>query len=149
MHTENSGMFCVLIRVRYAECDAQSVVFNPRYGDYVDLVATEFFRAAFGRYQAMLDQGADTQVVSLKTDWVAPAKVDDGLTCNLRFKAIGNTSCTLEVSFSNYFTGRAIAVSQIVYVTVTPNEHQKTRIPEFLREKLKAPPAATINLAGL
>ena len=34
-------------RVRYQDCDAQHVVFNARYGDYVDLAVTEFLRATF------------------------------------------------------------------------------------------------------
>ena len=37
--------FRFYFRVRYAECDAQKVVFNARYGDYVDLGFTEFLRA--------------------------------------------------------------------------------------------------------
>ena len=40
--------FRLLLRVRYGECDAQQVVFNARYGDYVDVAATEFYRAVFG-----------------------------------------------------------------------------------------------------
>ena len=29
-------------RVRYQDCDSQHVVFNARYGDYIDLAITEF-----------------------------------------------------------------------------------------------------------
>lgn len=149
MSENKENNFCVLLRVRYAECDAQSVVFNARYGDYVDLVATEFYRAAFSSYQQMLEQGVDTQVVSLKTDWFAPARFDDVLECRLTVKSIGNTSFTLEVHFSNHLTGQAIAVSQIVYVTVTPHGHQKISIPDFFREKLTAPLVGKVNLAGI
>jgi acyl-CoA thioesterase FadM len=34
----------VLVRVRFAECDAQNVVFNARYGDYVDVAVSEYYR---------------------------------------------------------------------------------------------------------
>ena len=37
--------FRYYLRVRYSECDAQKVVFNSRYGDYIDLATTEFLRA--------------------------------------------------------------------------------------------------------
>ena len=46
-------------RVRYAECDAQQVVFNARYADYVDITINEYIRALFGDYQNMLDRGLD------------------------------------------------------------------------------------------
>ena len=42
-------------RVRYGECDAQGVVFNARYGDYVDIAVNEYIRTLFGDYQRLLD----------------------------------------------------------------------------------------------
>ena len=42
------------LRVRYAECDAQGVVFNARYGDYADLVMNEYIRTLFGDYHQLL-----------------------------------------------------------------------------------------------
>lgn len=32
-----SQPFRIYIRVRYQECDSQHVVFNARYGDFIDL----------------------------------------------------------------------------------------------------------------
>ena len=46
-------------RVRYNECDAQQVVFNARYADYVDLAMTEFMRALGRDYKARLARGLD------------------------------------------------------------------------------------------
>lgn len=43
------------LRVRYGECDAQGVVFNARYGDYVDIAVNEYIRTLFGNYQNLLD----------------------------------------------------------------------------------------------
>ena len=40
-----SDRFRYYLRVRYVECDAQKVVYNGRYSDYVDLAVTEFLRA--------------------------------------------------------------------------------------------------------
>ena len=89
--------FRLLLRVRYGECDAQQVVFNARYGDYVDVAATEFYRAVFGSYQALLEQGLDSQVVRMVTDWSAPARFDDVLQLEVRTLRLGNSSFTLEV----------------------------------------------------
>jgi acyl-CoA thioester hydrolase len=38
--------FRYYVRVRYQDCDSQHVVFNARYGDYLDLAITEFLAAA-------------------------------------------------------------------------------------------------------
>src|SRR3979490_1096372 len=40
--------FRYYLRVRYIECDAQKVVFNSRYGEYVDVSINEFLRAIGG-----------------------------------------------------------------------------------------------------
>ena len=53
-----SAPFRYYLRVRYAECDAQKVVFNARYGAFVDLGFTEFLRA-LGYGEALAD-GAST-----------------------------------------------------------------------------------------
>src|SRR3954453_17477815 len=37
--------FRYYLRVRYVECDAQKVVFNSRYAEYVDVAINEFLRA--------------------------------------------------------------------------------------------------------
>ena len=47
--------FRYYLRVRYQECDAQHVVFNARYGDYIDLACFEFMRAALPRPQDAMD----------------------------------------------------------------------------------------------
>ena len=71
--------FTLKIRVRYGECDAQQVVFNARYADYVDLAATEYYRALFGGYHALIASGYDTQVVRLDIHWRSPARFDEVL----------------------------------------------------------------------
>ena len=47
--------FRYYLRVRYIECDAQKVVFNSRYSEYVDVSINEFLRAA-GVLPAFLDE---------------------------------------------------------------------------------------------
>ena len=69
--------FCFRFRVRYNECDAQQVVFNARYGDYVDIAMTEFMRALGRDYNQLLAQGLDNQVVKLTTEWQSSARFDD------------------------------------------------------------------------
>ncbi|HAB05505.1 MAG TPA: acyl-CoA thioesterase, partial [Alcanivorax sp.] len=64
-----SERFRFRFRVRYNECDAQLVVFNARYADYVDLAMTEFMRSLGRDYKALLARGLDNQVVKMTLEW--------------------------------------------------------------------------------
>ena len=74
-----SKPFTHYLRVRYSECDAQKVVFNAKYAEYVDIAATELMRVLWGPYEDVLASGVDNQVVSLTINWRAPAAFDDVL----------------------------------------------------------------------
>jgi acyl-CoA thioester hydrolase len=142
--------FKVLIRVRYCECDAQNVVFNARYGDYVDIAVTEFFREIFGGFKDLLDRGVDSQVVRLSLEWKSPARFDDVLSVGIATGKIGNSSYTLNLEFNEYYSNRLVAVSEITYVMVSAMKHEKMKIPSDFREKLAAGAAGkTANLAGI
>ncbi len=141
--------FRLLLRVRYGECDAQLVVFNARYGDYVDVAATEFYRAVFGSYQALLEQGLDSQVVRMVTDWSAPARFDDVLQLEVSTLRLGNSSFTLEVDIRRQADQAAIARAEVTYVIVDARVFAKGAIPEAIRARLeRGAPGGTVNQAG-
>lgn len=104
-------------RVRYQDCDAQHVVFNARYGDYVDLAVSEFLRAAFpGRDP--FDGSLEIQVVRQLIEWTAPARYNDVLEITTRTARLGTTSVT--VAFEMRIAGKAetIVTAEVVYVVV-------------------------------
>ena len=138
-----------LLRVRYAECDAQGVVFNARYGDYVDIAATEFYRALFGGYDQLLARGLDTQVVNYQISWQAPARFDQVLRIEVATLKVGNSSFTLQLSFRDHDSNTGIADAQITYVMVTAGDHGKTPIPDDVRLRLeKGAPDCVTDHAG-
>ena len=141
--------FRLLLRVRYGECDAQQVVFNARYGDYVDVAATEFYRAVFGSYQASLDQGLDSQVVRMVTDWSAPARFDDVLQLEVSTLHLGNSSFSLQVDIRRQANQAVIARSEVTYVMVDARTFSKRTIPDALRAQLQhGAPGILVNQAG-
>lgn len=142
--------FKMLLRVRYGECDAQRVVFNARYGDYVDIAMTEFMRCLFGGYTAMVEEGVDNQVVRLEIDWTTPAKYDDVIAISVAAERVGNTSFTLKLNFTDFATKRKIATAEITYVLVSAASYTKISIPDNMREKLtRGAPNVVINHAGV
>jgi acyl-CoA thioester hydrolase len=137
------------LRVRYGECDAQGVVFNARYADFVDISVNEYIRTLFGDYQHLLDQDLDIQVVSLTVNWKAPAKFDDVLEARIRAGRIGNTSFRLHLEFFRYGDGAFIADADVTYVLIQPSVMSKVTIPDRIRELLdKGAPGALISHAG-
>src|SRR5512132_1800272 len=93
-----SGYFRYYLRVRYGECDAQKVVFNSRYADYVDLATAEYFRAL--GYEKEIQNGElDYQLVRQTVEWRAPARYDQILELSVAVRHIGNTSFTLFTEF--------------------------------------------------
>lgn len=129
--------FNLLMRVRYAECDAQQVVFNARYADYIDIAMTEYFRILLGGFQRLIDNGVDNQVVSMHIDWQSSAAFDDVLNIRVSPSKVGNTSYSYNLHIKHHETQRVIAIASIVYVMVDTEHYQKTPVPNWLRSKLQ------------
>jgi acyl-CoA thioester hydrolase len=141
--------FRYYLRVRYGECDAQKVVFNARYGDYVDLATMEFLRAL--GYSTELASGElDFQLVKQTFEWKAPARFDQVLEVAVGAKHIGNTSFTLAAEFR--IAGdhdQVIVTAETVYVLMAPHTLNKTAVPPQLRSAIeKGAPGVTVDHAG-
>jgi acyl-CoA thioester hydrolase len=89
------------LRVRWAEVDAQGIVFNPNYLMYCDVSVTEYWRALGCPYpSAFTERGVDTFVVKATLEYHKPARFDDQLDVLVRTARIGRSS--LRVLFEIY-----------------------------------------------
>ena len=131
-----ASRFRYYLRVRYGECDAQKVVFNARYADYVDLGTIEFLRAiGFG---ADLISGAlDYQLVKLTLEWKTPAHFDQILELSVYSSRLGNTSFTIATEFRIAGADPVIATGEKVYVLVNPRTLTKIPLPDDFRAALQ------------
>ena len=126
--------FCHQLRVRYAECDPQGVVFNAHYLAYFDTSITELWRAAFGSYQAMLDGGVDVVVAEAQVRFRTPARFDELLTLEIAITGLGNTSITSSHRITR--DGDGVVEGMLRHVLVDRTALTKMPIPAWLREKL-------------
>lgn len=131
-----SQPFRYFLRVRYGECDAQKVVFNARYGDYVDLATIEFLRA-LGFRDVMITGPLDYQVVKQTVEWKGSARFDQVLETTVRAMHLGNTSFTLGTEFKIAGEGAPVAIVETVYVLVDAKTLVKTPLPADLRAALE------------
>ncbi len=141
--------FRYLLRVRYNECDAQRVVFNARYADYVDLATLEFLRA-MGLRERFVTGPLDYQVVKQTLEWRAPAHFDEVLDIRVRADTFGTTSFTFTTEIRRAGEAAVLARAATVYVLVTVDTLVKTPLPDDIRERFaQGAPGRVIDHAGL
>ncbi len=126
--------FTHTLRVRYAECDAQGVVFNAHYLAYFDTSLTELWRAAFGSYQAMLDRDVDVVVAEARLRFRRPARFDDQLTLEIAISHLGSTSIVNEHRVLR--DGELLVDGTLRHVLVDRRTLAKTPLPDWLRDGL-------------
>jgi acyl-CoA thioester hydrolase len=136
-----SEPFRFRLRVRYGEVDAQRVVFNARWADYVDVAATEFTRAVFGTVDP--SAGIDWKLVRQELQWKASAGFDDVLEARVRTVAVGTTSFTLRCEFHRWPDGALLVTAETVYVVVDP-AGAKLPVPAWHRAALEGGAAGVI-----
>lgn len=128
--------FRYYMRVRYSECDAQKVVFNSRYSDYVDISTNEFLRA-LGFGAAVASGELDFQLVKQTVEWKAPARFDQVLEIMVYVSRLGNTSFTIATEFRLAGEERILATAETVYVMVVPHVLTKMPLPADFRAALE------------
>ncbi len=124
------------LRVRYSECDAQKVVFNSRYTEYVDVAFTEFMRAlGYGAHAP--DSNPELQLVKHTIEWRSSARFDDVLEIRVEALRLGTTSVTMRCEMRRAGEDALLAQTETVYVHVDPHSFNKAPIPARLREALQ------------
>ena len=140
--------FRYYLRVRYPECDAQKVVFNARYGEYVDLGVVEYFRA-MGLAGQLLGGAIEIQLVKQTTQWRGPARCDEVLELSISTMRIGTTSFTTRTEFRKAGQAEPFCDVETVYVLVDLAAGTKTPLPVPLRAALeKGAPCLVTDHAG-
>ena len=131
-----SQPFRYYLRVRYIECDAQRVVFNSRFSEYVDVSINEFLRA-IGVLKDFIDGQLDFQLVKQTVEWKAPARFDQVLELSIAARRLGNTSFTVGTDFRIAGDEKVIATAETVYVLVDARTLTKLPLPAALRAALE------------
>lgn len=135
--------FRYLMRVRYGECDAQGIVFNARWGEYVDLAASEYTRHLFGSTDPVVAD-FDCRLVKQTMEWHAPARFDDVLELHVRTTRIGTTSYTTATEIRRFGDRTHLADCETVYVCVFHGTASKRPLPDRHRAQLEAGPGDVV-----
>ncbi|MCH7800933.1 MAG: acyl-CoA thioesterase [Chloroflexi bacterium] len=131
---KNDFRFHTTLRVRFSECDAQGIVFNGAYQNYLEVAQAEYFRnLGIVLYDESSRKHFDTASVKITLEFIFPAKVDDLLRIYSRVDSIGNTSMTVKYELYRDGTGELVHRAEVVQVNYDADSASARRVPDGLR----------------
>ncbi|RTL46956.1 MAG: YbgC/FadM family acyl-CoA thioesterase [Burkholderiales bacterium] len=121
------------LRVRWAEIDAQGIVFNGHYLTYLDTAISGYWRALALPYQdTMKALSGDLYVRRATLDYRGSARYDDRLDVGIRVREFGNSSMMVDAAV---FHGEQMLVqAEMIYVFADPATQTPLRLPDALRQ---------------
>jgi len=123
------------LRVRWAEVDAQAIVFNGHYLMYFDVSITEYFRNIGLTFpEGITKYGSDLFVKKSSVEYHAPARFDDFLDIYVRVARLGNSS--IQFLLEIFREEQHLISGEVIYVNADLQSHQSAPIPIPLREKI-------------
>jgi acyl-CoA thioester hydrolase len=131
------------LRPRYAEVDAQGVVFNAHWLTYFDEACTRFFDWLGFPPATSFFRDFDMMLVRAVLEWQGPAGFDEEVDIAVEPVRFGTSS--FDVRYTASVGDRPVCVGVITYVSVRPGTHETTPIPADVRVKLAG--ASSLDLA--
>ena len=124
--------FLERLRVRWAEIDAQQIVFNGHYLTYFDTAVAGYWRALAAPYAAtMRSLGGDLFVRKATLEYMGSAQYDEVLAIGMRCARIGNSSMTF--ACGAFRQDRLLVSGELVYVFADPEAKVPLPVPPALR----------------
>jgi YbgC/YbaW family acyl-CoA thioester hydrolase len=133
--TRTDFRFLERLRVRWAEIDAQKIVFNAHYLMYFDTAVAGYWRALAMPYAETMEYlGGDLFVRKATVEYEGSARYDDLLDLGIRCARVGNSSILFQGAA---FRQDELLVScELVYVFADPVAQTSKPVPPQLREVL-------------
>ena len=137
--------FSERLRVRWAEIDAQKIVFNGHYLMYFDTAVAGYWRALALPYaETMAKFEGDVFVRKATVDYFGSARYDDVLDVAMRCGRIGSSSMLF--SGAVFLADRLLVSCELVYVFADPHTQTSKPVPPALRAVLEGFEAGELML---
>ncbi len=126
------------LRVRYAEIDAQGVVFNAHYLSYFDTTLNEAFRDSGIDWLAQArSSGCDVQLVRSLVEYKASIHFDEEIDIGARVAKVGRSSISWELSVFGAIESDLRATGEIVWVYSNLSKNHAEPLPDWLKNTLE------------
>jgi acyl-CoA thioester hydrolase len=127
-----SETFAFPMRVRFAECDPQGIVFNSRYLEYFDVAMTEIWREAIGPYdEATAAAEVELVVAEAGIRYRDSLRFDDEFELRVSVTRLGTTSMTTAIEVLR--DGAVVAEGELRHVFLPRAGGRPTAVPEPIR----------------
>ena len=125
----NSYNFFYTFRVRYAEVDAQGIVFNAHYLTYFDCAITEYYRKIKFNYIS--------DVVKTVIEYKKPIIYDQIIDAGVTISNIGNSSINFDISLFANNKNTLFAKANIIQVYTDQIKKSSTQLCKRFISKIK------------
>ncbi len=124
-------------RVRYAEVDPQSVVFNSRYLEYADLIITEYWRTLDVHFSG--EDALEFHVVKAVVEFIQPIRADEEVDGLAETTRVGSSSVTTEIQLMGQDGSDDLrARIELVHVHVDLESGKPIPVPDTARQRFLA-----------
>ena len=136
--TREDFRFRCRIRVRWAECDAQGIVFNGAYFTYLEIALAAYFRnLGIALYNPEGRRHFDTATVKATLEYIAPARADDVIDVYWRVERIGNSSITTRSEIRDSLSGKLVLKAEVIHVDFDSDAGKSRPVPSDMRRLIE------------
>ena len=126
------------LRVRYAEVDAQGIVFNSHYLTYFDCAITEYYRKIKYNYISEVKKNKkDFHVIKTTIEYKKPISFDQVIDLGVKISKIGNTSLTFDISIYSNRKNILLARGNIIQVYTDQIKKCSTPLSKSFVKKIR------------
>ena len=130
--------FFYTLRVRYAEVDAQGIVFNSHYLTYFDCAITEYYRKIKYNYISEVKKNKkDFHVIKTTIEYKKPISFDQIIDLGVKVSRIGNTSLTFDISIYSNRKNILLAEGNIIQVYTDQIKKCSTPLSKSFVKKIR------------
>ncbi|MBI4313062.1 MAG: acyl-CoA thioesterase [Chloroflexi bacterium] len=127
--------FHTTVRVRWAECDPQNIVYYPHYLTWLETALAEYCRRiGFRMYRLAELNRFDTVTAKITVEYKAPARLDDVVEVYARSAQVGNTSLTFQYELYRQGEESLLTRAEVVYVSYDNQAQRPRRVPKEIRQ---------------
>jgi len=125
------------LRVRWAEIDAQKIVFNGHYLMYFDTAVASYWRSLAMPYAKTMEQlDGDLFVRKATLEYEGSARYDDVLDIGVRCARVGKSSIAFDGAVFRH--DKLLVTCELIYVFADPKTQTSKPVPDSLRQVLLA-----------
>ena len=133
--TRDQFRFLERLRVRWAEIDAQQIVFNGHYLMYFDTALAGYWRRlALPYHETMRALEGDLYVRKATLEYFSSARYDDVIDVGVRCERVGHSSIQFECAVFKQAT--LLVSGTLIYVFADPVSQTSSPVPSALRDWL-------------